>query len=261
MLRSGEHGVGRVASVAAGALLLHGCVTYTVEPTTDGARAQGARGSIAVPPARPGAVIAAPPGPSDPRTGQMAAELARLTGFGLVVASAFVRPPGGSTEPRHEMNRPLEGVPAKPASSEVATDEARQVYDAYERRVLEAARGRLTFYAEIHGNDRREAADRIEIATVGVDLHEASRLRTLLELCRDAHLRAHPRAPRLEARVEPADPIVDAASNARRVGSLRLPERALHIELPRVARQDWSEVYTAVLADFLVQAAALPAVR
>ena len=258
MRRSRGLGVRRVASVAASALLLHGCATYTVEPTTE-----GARGWISVRPGRPGAVIAAPHGTSDPRTGEMAAELARRTGFGLVVASGFVVQPDGPSASgrRFQVNRPYEGVPGRPPSSEVATDGARQVYEAYERRVLEAARGRLTFYAEIHGNSRREAADRIEIATVGVDHDEARRLRTLLELCRDARLRAHPGAPRLEARVEPADPVVYAASGAKRVGILRLPERALHIELPRVARRDWSEVYTAILADFLAQAATLPRVR
>lgn len=224
MRRCGGFGARRVASVAVGALLLHGCATYTVEPTTDGGRA-----SIAARRARPGAVIAVLPGTSDRGTGEMAAELARRTGFGLV--------------------------------GEVATGDARRVDDAYERRVLEAARGRLTFYAEIHGNDRREAAGRIEIATVGVDLDEARRLRTLLELCRDAHLRAQPRVPRLQARVEPADPLGDAASGAQRDGIFHLPERALHIELPRAARQDWREVYTAILADFLVQAAALPPLR
>jgi len=57
--------------------------------------------------------------------------------------------------------------------------------------------------------------------------------------------------------VEPADRVVYAASGAKRLGILRLPERALHLELPRAARRDWREVYTAILADFLAQAAAL----
>lgn len=254
MPRWGGFGARRVASVVVAAALLHGCATYTVAPTTE-----GRRGSIAVRlvrPARPGAVVAAPEGRSDRRTVEMATELARRTGFGLVVAGEFGAAPRGDR--RDHLSRPFEGAPGAPPSGAVATDDARRVDDAYERRVLEAARGRLTFYAEIHGNDRREAADRIEIATVGVDLDDARRLRTLLELCRDAHLRAHPRVPRLQARVGPADPVVDTASGAKRDGLLRLPERVLHIELPRAARQDWHEVYTAILADFLAQAAALP---
>src|SRR5262245_16768166 len=251
-------GVRRVASVIAGAFVLHGCVTYPVEPVVPAT--DGPRGVISVRPGRPGLVIAAPHGTSDPRTGEMAAELARRTGFGLVVASGFSVELDGQTAMgrRFQVNRPFEGVPGRPASDEVATEEARQVYETYEQRVREAARGRLTFYAEIHGNNRRDAADRIEIATVGVNQDEARRLRALLELCRDATLRGHPEAPRLEVRVEPADPIVDAASSAKRAGILRLPDRGLHIELPRVARREWGEVDTAVLADVIAQAATLP---
>ncbi|MGH7393809.1 MAG: hypothetical protein ACREM3_30780, partial [Candidatus Rokuibacteriota bacterium] len=181
----------------------------------------------------------------------------------LVVASGFaVEPDGpGASGRRYQVNRPFEGVPGKPPSHEVATADARRVYEAYEQRVRQAAQGRLVFYAEIHGNNRRDAAGHIEVATVGVDRDEAQRLRTLLELVRDAHLRTQPGTPRLDARVEPADPVFYAASGAKRVGILRLPERALHIELPRVARREWIEVYTAVLADFLAQAATLPRPR
>src|SRR5262249_30048190 len=121
-----------------------------------------------------------------------------------------------------------------------------------------AAQGPLRFYTEIHGNARRESADRIEIATVGVDAEQAAKLRTLLELVRDAHLRARPAAIWLDVRVEPADPVRYAASGAKRVGILRLPQRALHIELPRIARREGRELYTLILSDFLLQASALP---
>ena len=153
----------------------------------------------------------------------MAAEIARLTGFGLVVATG------------------------------TDVDEAA----AYERRVRETARGPLVFYVEIQGESRAESADRIEIATVGVDAEQAQKLRTLLELVRDAHLRARASALRLAVRVEPADPVFSAAS-ATRAGIMRLPQRALHIELPRVARQEGRELYTLILADFLREAIALP---
>jgi hypothetical protein len=61
--------------------------------------------------------------------------------------------------------------------------------------------------------------------------------------------------------VEPADPLRYAASGAKRDGILRLPQRALHIELPKSARTDWRETYIAILADFLFQAAPLPTAR
>src|SRR2546422_5366181 len=82
----------------------------------------------------------------------------------------------------------MEGVAGRPPSEESETDCAREVYDAYEALVREAARGPLRFLAEIHGNNHRDAAGRIEIATVGVDRELAFRLRALLELIRDAHL-------------------------------------------------------------------------
>src|SRR5207249_2141910 len=82
----------------------------------------------------------------------------------------------------------------------------------------------------------RDATNRIEIATVGIDREEAFRLRALLELIRDAHLRVNREAPRLEILVEPADTLRYAASGAKRDGILRLPQRALHIELPKGAR-------------------------
>jgi hypothetical protein len=239
--------------VATGAVILYGCAAHPVDPALD-----GARGWIAARPGRPGLVVAAPHGTSDPRTGDIAAEVARRTGFGLVVATGFSVEADAAPARRYQVNRPYEGVPGRPPSEEVGTDRARRVYEAYERRVREAAQGPLALYVEIHGNNRREAADRMEIATVGVDRDGAVRLRTLLELERDAHLRGHAGAPRLEVRVEPADLIVYTASGAKRDGILRWPACALHIELPRVARADWREVYTAILADFLAQVAALP---
>lgn len=245
----------RLASVAAVPLVLFGCAAQTVyePPSTP-------RGHIAARPGRPGFVIAAPHAASDVRTGEIAAEVARRTGFGLVVASGFdleADPAGGSGR-RYQVNRPFEGAPGRPPSEDMASDAARRVYEAYERRVREIAQGPLRFYAEIHGNNRRESAGRIEIATVGVDREFAQRLRALAELVRDAHLRADTQAPRLEVMVEPADPVFYAASGAKRDGILKLPERALHIELPKVARAEHRQLYTAIVADFVAQAVALP---
>lgn len=221
--------------------------------------AGGVVGYIAARAGRPGAVVAAPHGTSDPLTGEIAVELARRTSFGVVVAVGFALEPERPHGPgrRYQVNRPLEGVPGTPPAAEVETDGARRVYEAYERRVREVAQGPLGFYVEIHGNGRREAADRIEIATVGVDRERAWRLRAALESIRDAHLAARPEAARLAALVEPADPVRYAASGAKRSGILRLPAVALHIELPRAARRDARDLYTAILAEFLVQTAGL----
>ncbi len=248
----------RAASVAATSLVLYGCAAFPI-----GVEPESTPGYIATRPGRAGFVVAAPHGTSDPGTADIAQDVARRTGFGLVIATGFAVEPDGPDGPgrRYQVNRPLEGVPGRPAAEEQPTAAARQVYDAWERRVLETAQGPLVFYVEVHGNNRQESSERIEIATVGVDYAEATKLRTLLELVRDAHVRGHPGAPRLEVLIEPADRVVYGASGAKRLGILRLPERALHVELPRAARRDWRELYSAILADFLSQAIAVRAGR
>lgn len=248
----------RTANVAASSLVLYGCAAFPI-----GVEPVATPGYIATKPGRPGFVIAAPHGTSDPKTAEIAQDLARRTGFGLVIATGFsIEPDNGDGKARrYQVNRPLEGVPGRPAAEEQATDAARRVYDAWEQRVKETAQGRLMLYAEVHGNNRQEASSRIEIATVGVDHDQAARLRALLELIRDAHLRAHAGAPRLDVLIEPADRLVYNASGAKRLGILRLPERALHIELPRAARREWRELYTTILGEFLAQAVAIRAAR
>lgn len=245
--------LGRLASLSVAALLVVGCAAPALErPAPD------VRGDITARPGARGIVVAAPHGTSDRATGAIAVEVARRTGFGLVVATGFGIGAEGADGAgrRYHVNRPFEGLAGRPEESPTAA--ARRVYEAYERRVREVAQGPLLFYVEIHGNGRRESSGRIEIATVGVDREEAVRLRTLAQLVRDAHLAAAPPAPRLEVLVEPADPVHYTASGAKRAGILRLPERALHIELPLAARGDHREVYTAILARFLAEAATLP---
>src|SRR5256885_3272467 len=204
-------------SVAIGSFVVSGCAHSGAVPELEGlpGRIWGQLGQR-------GVVIAAPHGNSDARTGEIAAELGRRTGFGVVIATGFNLEPDTRDLPgrRYQVNRPFEGTPGRPASEEVATEGARQVYRAYEHRVREVAQGPLVFYAEIHGNNHRDAINLIEIATVGVERDEALRLRALFELIRDVHLRAHREAPRLEILVEPADSVRYAASGAKRAGVL-----------------------------------------
>jgi hypothetical protein len=248
----------RLVSVGAGIVVLSGCATHRVE------RPLGAPdGRIAVRPGRVGFVVAAPHGSSDIDTAHIAGEIARRTGFGLVVASGFAMPAGEHRRPRrrYQVNRPLEGMPGRPASEHEPTEMARQVYELYEQGVRQAAQGPLRFYAEIHGNNRTACAGQIEIATVGVDRELALRLRALAELIRDAHLRTGGGIQRLDVLIEPVDPVAYRASGAKRDGILRLPEHGLHIELPECARRDWRDAYTAILSDFLAQAVMLTAGR
>ena len=206
----------RAASIASIPLLLYGCLAPPVVVESPAPRSR-----ITPPPSRPGFVIAAPHGSSDPSTGEIAAELARRTGFGLVVAGGF----------------------------------------DYEKRLQDAAQGRVLFYVEVHYNASRASGSRVEIGTAGEDGAFAGRLRTLFELTRDVHLRGHASAPRLEVFVEPADRTFYAAPGSRSHGVLRPAARALHLEVSRVVRADARERYLTILADFLGQAATLPAGR
>jgi len=244
-----------LASVAAGSLVLFGCATQRVEHPME-----TPRGEIAARLGRPGLVGRHTWQTLEEGGRQIAADVARRGRDDEEVVAGFELERDTREAPgrRYQVNRPFEGRPSRPASEDVTSELARRVYEAYERRVRETAQGPLRFYAEIHGNNRLESAGRIEIATVGVDREYARRLRVLAELVRDAHLRGHTSAPRLEVAVEPADPVFYAASGAKRDGILKLPERAVHIELPKTARVEHRELYTSIIADFVAQAAALP---
>jgi len=90
-----------------------------------------------------------------------------------------------------------------------------------------------------------------------VSRDDAWRLKALLEMIRDARLPAERDVPRLEIWMEPYDSLWYTASAAKQSGILGQTRLALHIELPRAARTTYREAYTTVLADFLIQAAAL----
>src|SRR3989449_939421 len=138
-------------------------------------------------------VSPAPPAPWAWPPPDTAAPLGRRTVFGIVIATGFAIEP--DTRERagrgEQVNRPTEGAPGRPPAEEVPTDCARAVYDAYEARVREVARGPLRFLAEIHGNNHRDAAGRIEIATVGVDRELAFRLRRSEEHTSELQSRLH----------------------------------------------------------------------
>src|SRR2546425_11554103 len=142
--------------LALGSFVVSGCASSGTLPDLE-----GLPGKIAGQAGRRGVVIAAPHGSSDARTGEIAAELGRRTGFGVVVATGFGLEPDTRERPgrRYQVNRPFEGAPSRPPSEDTASAGARLVYETFERRVRETAQGPLRFYAEIHGNNRRESAN------------------------------------------------------------------------------------------------------
>lgn len=245
----------RLTSVSTGIVLLSGCAAHRVEDPF-----AVAGGLFAARPGRVGFVVAAPCGPDDVNSGHLAAEIARRTGFGLVVASELSLPAGGSPRAgcHSQVNRPLEGLPERPPSAQGSTG---TVSDRYEQRVLEAAQGPLRFYAEIRGSNRTACAGQLSIATVGVDHELALRLRALAALIQDAHVRANGEMSKLDVVIEPVDPVTARPSGAGVEGVLRRAERGLQIQLPQCAQRDWREAYTAILSDFLAQAVMLTADR
>ena len=237
-------------------MLLHGCGGLAQEQ--QGATIPVGEGSFQVRKGRPGIVIGAPHGTTDKDTDLIASELAGLTGFGLVVATGFAHVDGDGR--RFNVNRPTVSLAGAPASTEGQSDEARRVYDAYRRRVAEAAQGPLLFYVEIHGNANAASVGRVEVATVGLGRDDAWRLKTLFELVRDSQLEDST-VPRLEIWVETLDPVRYTASAAKQGGVLGTAPRALHIELPRAARTTYREPYTKILAAFLTESASFLAPR
>ena len=165
------------------ALLVQGCAGLITgqdsaevpAPAIPAPRSVAPGGSVQVEKGRPGLVIAAPHGTSDAATDVLGRALAKLTGFGLVVATGYANLDGEGR--RYNVNRPTESVPGA--------------------------------------------------------------------------------AARLEVWVESQDPVLYNASAAKQSGILAQTPLALHIELPRVARTTHREAYTTVLADFLIQSAAL----
>ena len=211
--------------------------------------AQAQTGVITGTPGKPGVVVAAPHGTVDMNTDQIAERIAKRTGFGLVVATgySFLR---DEARYRLDVNRPTEGRIGGGERSESA--QAATVYTSYRERVETVAQGPLVVYIEIHGNARQESAGNVEIATKGIDVATAEKLRGLLEAAQDAH----PGVQKLRVLVEPADEIYYRASAAKRHGILTLPKYAIHIELPHATRMA-GDAYAEVLADFLGKAAPL----
>lgn len=214
-----------LGSVSLGIAVLAGCAGQPVDVS-----APPAADRPLVRAGKPGFVVAALPGDRDTSAAAIATEIAQHTGFGLVVVYA-----------------------ASPAAPGPAAE-------AYEHALRQAAGGPVGFLVEIRGLDRAPCAGQIEIATVGVSAELAVRLRALAELIRDAHLRANSDVARLPVVVDDTDGVTDHVGGGSD-GARRWPPRALLIALPRCARPDWRETYGAILADFVTQAAALPAGR
>jgi hypothetical protein len=230
------------------ALLLQGCAGFIPgnEDVAVPAQTSSGEGSVQVRTGRPGIVIGAPnDGVLDENTDLIAGDLARLTGFGLVVVKE--RASAVSDGRAFAGDR----APGTPARFEPGPQGARVTDEAYRRHLALAAQGPLDVYVEIDGNGPGAgAAARVDIRTVGLSGDDAWRLRTLFELIRDSRL-YDSAVPRLEVQVESVDSAratIPASSQTRMRAAA---PRALRIELPPVARTTYREIYTKVLGAFL----------
>ncbi|HYB43458.1 MAG TPA: hypothetical protein VEL75_16885 [Candidatus Methylomirabilis sp.] len=194
--------------------------------------------------------MTAPHGTFDRGTAALALAVARRLDAGYVIARGF--DPGV----RINVNRPTEGAGLS-CDRETVTARAQQVYDEY-RRLVELAAGAapLRLYVEIHGNARAETVGQIEVATKGIALAEAERVKAAYPALLARARGETASYPALALLVEPADQLRWTASCDKRLGVMASGaiRRALHVELPRAARDDALSAVTAgVLAGLVAE--------
>jgi hypothetical protein len=196
-----------------------------------------------------GVVIGAPHGSFDEHTAELVNRIAYRTGLAAVIAKGFTPTESGGGW-RINVNRPTERrYPA--GEIEMATQRSRVVYENFKDLVIEAARGHLDLYIDIHQNGREP---NIEVATVGVSEQQAHIIKQTFREIRDLHLRDRPRATRIDLAIEPLDRIEIGAWAAKTEGILSVAKRSLHFELP-AARMLWNEdmrgIYTLILTEMV----------
>lgn len=197
-------------------------------------------------------LVAAPHGSADRNTAAIAVEAAKRLHAASLVAMRF------AAEKRINVNRPTEGAGLR-CAEEPQTEQARQVFDAYARRVrASAVKLPIGVYVEIHGNTLPATAGHLEIATKGLSREEALRIKAAYPEMLARVRAATPHYPALALLVEPADRIHWGAGCNKRLGMLASPEiaRALHFEFPAAAREPGMLQASAQLAEGIVREAA-----
>ena len=130
-----------------------------------------------------GIIIGAPHGTFDEYTAELVNQVSYRTGLAAVIAWGFT--PIECAGWRINVNRPTERL--YPSDSlEIHSKRAQDVYQLFKQSVLEASRGNLNLYVDIHQNGRQK---NIEVATVGISKAQARIIKkTYRELrCRISH--------------------------------------------------------------------------
>jgi hypothetical protein len=198
-----------------------------------------------------GVIIAAPHGTYDIRTDVLVKDVARIIGAGYIVARGF-----SSGTSRVNVNRPTEGA-GRTCERERHTERARDVYDHYVRLIGKSCDGKsLRLYVEVHGHTSIPFLNRLEIATTGITMEEARRLKERFPAFLAQAKALYPAYPELDIRIEPIDKVYFGAGCNKKIGyiSTRHMDRALHMEIPRSARTTETLEATAALVSSIVRA-------
>ena len=202
----------------------------------------GPVGRIAHATGRAGVVVAAPHGSADTGTFELANEVGRRTGAGLVTATGwFIDRPGWSG--RYNVNRPTERI--ADSGGTIVQPKSRIAEHAnrwYVEQVRLASGASLRVFFELHVNLFPENAGAIEVATLGVDVQTARRFKLALERARDAR----PALPLL-VHVEPdSDP---GGFSYRLTTTVDFAQQAFMIEMPAPSDARLRDRYAVLLSD------------
>jgi hypothetical protein len=168
-----------------------------------------------------------------------------------VISSGFTPTETGGW--RINVNRPTEKSYLAP-EFEIESERSQEVYRTYKNLVLQAARGELALYFDIHQYGGR----RIQVATVGIPMEEAKAIKIIYQKIRDEILVNNPDIVPVPLLIEPLDAIEIGAWPAKANGILTVAKKSLHFELPlyTLFRTEESRgVYAKILSKLLKQIA------
>src|SRR5512135_358790 len=195
-----------------------------------------------------GIVVAAPHGTFDAHTAAMVRRICSRIGVAGVVATGFTPTESGDGW-RINVNRPTE-LGVNLGDREIESVRAAATYAAFQHSVIQAARGKLNLYFDIHQN----GGQRIEVATVGVSKEEARFIKESYRELRDRALAGRPDIAVVDLAIEPLDNLEVGAWAAKTNGILRLAKKSLHFELPAdgvMGTESHREIYTVILTELL----------
>jgi hypothetical protein len=97
----------------------------------------------------------------------------------------------------------------------------------------------LRAYIEIHGHSNDRLRNVVEVATQGLTLHEAKRMKDAFKSAYEEEVGYLARSLKLVVKVEPIDQLHYQATAVKRIGVLsqNISAVSLHVELPVTARK------------------------